>query len=726
MILFKNDWNKYPDAIIDTDTKNKSFLDMCYILEDMGVQNNLWPLALHNPALVGVDAHDHSNLTFEMKGAITRELKENPWYWFREVGRIPVQGALAPIQVRANRANLALWWCYFNHMTTFLILPRQSGKSVGLALLDRYLMSFGLVHSSIHLLTKSDDLRRNDVMRLKEYEDILPPYLQRTVPRKDPNNQEYIYLSALENKYETHVPRSDEKSAYKVGRGFTSANIRIDEFAYIPWLKATLTTIISTTNAAFKDAEANNAHHGIILSTTAGKKDDRDGKFAYKILTDSFPFTDLIYDAVNAEDLRKMITANSSNGYAINCTFGHRQVGVSDEQHYDNIVKAMITGEESDRDYFNIWTSGGSGSPLTVAQLDAMRLNQREDFVAEVDPKMRYLTRWYVSLKTRDQLMEEGNIALGIDTSEGHGKDDIAMQYIDLTTLEVIGTTDCNMTNIIEYAIWLFSQLMRWPKLVAIIERKSTGIAIIDQLLLLFKLNGQNAFKRLFNRIVQDPEKHKEVLEEIRRANKCTLADMYVQYKAAFGFSTSGQGEHARSTLYGDVLQKAVRYSLDRINDVKTIDQILALEIINNRVDHPKGGKDDCVVAWLLPHWLAQYGQNLGYYGIDQGMLMSSTMEQKSYREMSRFDIEQLNLREDLKRVTGELAMARDHYVVLRLESEIKGLLTRIVAEEGETYSITELIQKTRDTKRMGPVKLEEKSPFGITHRTVHDSDFIF
>lgn len=722
IILFRDDWARYPEAIIDLETRNTSFVDICYILEDLGVTNNLWPLALHDRRLVGVDPFDEDNLTLEMKALITRECFENPWYYFREIARIPVQGSMIPSPVKANRGNIALWWCYFNHVTTFLIQPRQTGKSVNIASLDRYLLNFGLVHSSIHALTKEDQLRRNDIERLKEYEEVLPSYLRRSTPKKDPNNQEYIYLSSVDNKYESHVPRNDEKGAYKVGRGFTSANIRIDEFAYISWLKATLTTILSTTNAAFVSARENNAHHGIILATTAGKKDERDGKFAYEILMNSFPFTDLIYDSKDHDDLKKMVMAGSSNGFAINCTFGHRQLGISDQQHYENIKKAMISGEDSDRDYFNIWTSGGRGSPLTADQLDALRAGQREDFVPEIDPKMRYLTKWYVSLKTRDELMEEGNIAVGIDTSEAMGKDEIAMQYIDLTTLELIGSCAIKLTNIIEYSHWLYDQLQRWPKLVAIIERKSTGVAVIEQLLLSFRLAGQNAFKRLFNRIVQDQEKYKDAMEEIRRATKYTLGDLYVQYKAAFGFSTSGAGDNARSILYGTVLQESVRHSMDRVNDIKTIDQILSLEVINGRVDHPKNGNDDCVVAWLLPQWLARFGQNLSYYGLDPVSIMSSTLMKKSFVEMTAHDRRQAELREQVKVIAEALANAKDHFVTMRLEGDLRHLASQIEAQEGETFSVSELMKKTRENKRLNSNKGQEKDIFSGVYRKVADS----
>lgn len=687
----------------------------------MGVQNNLWPLALHNKLLIGVDPFD-PYLSLEYKGMITQECFDNPWYYFREISRIPVQGAMKPSEVLANRGNLALWWCYFNHITTFLIQPRQTGKSVTIASLDRYLLNFGLVHSSIHLLTKEDQLRRNDIERLKEYESVLPTYLQRTIPKKDPNNQEYIYLSALENKYETHVPRSDEKSAYKVGRGFTSANVRVDEFAYISWLEATLTTILSTTNAAFVSARENNAHHGIVLATTAGKKDDRDGKFAYKILTDSFPFTDKIYDARNWEDLKTMVEAGSQNGFAVNCTFSHRQLGVSDEQHYDNVKKAMISGEKADRDYFNIWTSGSVGSPLSTEQLDTLRQNQREDFVAEIDGKTRFLTKWYVSLKVRDQLMEEGNIVLGIDPSQAQGKDEIAMIYLDLTTLETIGSCFINMANVIDYSLWLFDILMKWPKLVAVIECKNTGPAIIDQLCVKFRMTGHNAFKRLFNRIVQDPDKNRDVLEEIRRADKYVMGELYTKYKAYFGYNTSGTGDNARSLLFGQVLQNGVRHAMDRVNDVKTIDQLLSLEVKNGRVDHPKGGHDDGAVAWLLCCWFAMFGQNPSYYGIDRDQIMVSTLMKKSLREMSNFEIQQKQLRDDIQKLVASLAATKDHFLQMRLENQIGALASRVVEEEGETFNVTDLLKKAREDKRISYHKQSEKNLLDGVYKKVVDS----
>ena len=88
MILFLEDWQKYPTAIIDYETKNKSFVRQAAVYRLMGVQNHAFLLALINPRLQGVDPHD-PNLTLEQQMEVAIECRINPWYFFREVARAP-------------------------------------------------------------------------------------------------------------------------------------------------------------------------------------------------------------------------------------------------------------------------------------------------------------------------------------------------------------------------------------------------------------------------------------------------------------------------------------------------------------------------------------------------------------------------------------------------------------------------------------------------------------
>ena len=108
MIVFKSDWRKYPNAIVDTKTPNQSFLKLAALYRDMGVEHYYFHLALLQPALQGVDPHDEDNLTLEQKAMILYECDNNPWYYLREI--VLVKGAGMTIddcRFRANRSNIA-------------------------------------------------------------------------------------------------------------------------------------------------------------------------------------------------------------------------------------------------------------------------------------------------------------------------------------------------------------------------------------------------------------------------------------------------------------------------------------------------------------------------------------------------------------------------------------------------------------------------------------------
>jgi len=54
MILFTEDWSCYPEAIIDTQTLNKSFTRMAALYKSMGVKNHAFMLVLLNLSLIHI------------------------------------------------------------------------------------------------------------------------------------------------------------------------------------------------------------------------------------------------------------------------------------------------------------------------------------------------------------------------------------------------------------------------------------------------------------------------------------------------------------------------------------------------------------------------------------------------------------------------------------------------------------------------------------------------
>lgn len=700
MILFKEDWRYYPTAIIDYKTTNRSFVHLAQLYQAMGIENCAFPLALVNPALQGVDPHA-PDLSQHTISQITTECELNPWYYFREVAKAPAESGGKDRPFEANRANISLYWSFFNHVFYLLIQPRQTGKSFSVDVLMCYLLLIKCKDTSINLLTKDETLRRKNIQRLKDIRSSLPEYLQHK-RKDDANNGEQITVKALGNSYDTHVPQSSPKLAYKVGRGLTTAVLHADEPPFQANIEIALGSALGAMGAAVDLAKAAGAPYGVILTTTAGKKDDKDGGYVYKILQSAANWTERFMDALDEDALRDMVRkASRGKVVRIHGTFDHRQLGKSDEWLKGKLEEALQEGQDASRDFFNIWTSGTETSPFTVEQAEKIGASRKEPAFTEVDREDGYITRWYIPEHEIEHRMANSQIVLGMDPSEGSGGDDISAVLVDIDTLEVLAAGSYNETNMITFSKWVAKWFIRWPNLTGIIERRSTGSMMIDHLLLLLPQFGIDPFKRLFNTIVQDadeaPMRYKEISQPMGRRTY----DIYTRYKKSFGFATSGAGLFSRTGLYGTVLQGAVKNSADRMNDVTLIDQTLGLVIKNNRVDHEIGRHDDSVIGWLLCHWLITQGKNLKHYGIDPLRVMSRVRKPV---EMTRQEAwrsqEQHQLRYEIDNTYKALLREQDQYIQANLERKLQHLTSKLILEENEIFSVDELIRSVQETRK--------------------------
>ncbi len=706
MILYANDFNAYPTAIIDYETKNKSFVRQAAVYRMMGIKNHGFLLALINPELQGVDPHD-PNLTLEQQMAIAIECKINPWYFFREVARAPGMAGSPPIPLQANRANISLFWCFFNHIMYILIQPRQTGKSFNTDTLMTLLLNVTCEDTQINLLTKDDTLRRTNIQRIKDIMSELPPYLQQR-GKDDSNNGEEITINSRRNRYLTHVPQTSKKAALKVGRGLTSPIFHVDEPPFQPNIEISLPAALAAGGAAIDRAKASGAPYGTILTTTAGKRDDPDGKFVYLMLMDSAIWTEQFYDAEGPEELEQMIRRNSRSGaLRINGTFNHRQLGKDDFWLKQKLEESIQSGEEANRDFFNIWTAGSRSNPIPIKILERITASKLDPLHIEISHPHSYVTRWYVDQSQLYQRMKNGKFILALDPSEAGGGDDIGLGIIDVETLEVICAGVYNETNLINFAEWICNILEIFENITCIIENRSTGGMILDYLLLMLPARGIDPFTRLYNKVVQEsdvnPERFNEIKTPLGRRNQ----DIYVRYKRLFGFATSGSGINSRSELYSTTLQNAAKRSCDKIKDKTLIDQINGLITKNGRVDHDDGEHDDIVIAWLLCHWLITLGKNLAWYGIDirkVGSNINDKIKNATAEELRRIT-EQKVIRERIDKIYEELVSEQDEFIAIKLEQELRLLDKRIILEANDIWSVDEVIRMARDAKRNKKLK---------------------
>ena len=716
MVLYLQDWFRYPGAKPNYDTKNESYLKLAGTYYAMGVKNYAFMLALHDQSLKDVDPFSPFLTELEMV-KIAIECKINPWYYFREIAKVPARSGSDAVPLLANRGNIALYWCFFNHVMTYLVQIRQTGKSISTDVLDSYLLNIRCRGTTINLLTKDDALRSENIQRLKDIIDEMPFYLKQR-SKKDLDNTELINISSLGNWYKAHLPQKAKKFALNTGRGMSSPIFRVDEGPFQANIEISLPAALAAGVAMRNKARANNEPYGTTLTTTAGKKDDPDGRYFYQQICAAAEWTEKFFDAKDATELEVMIRAVSRGlkekmrvgdevirgEFAVNITMNHRQLGYDDAWLLTALEETKSVGDAADRDFFNRWTSGSLSSPLSIQQMEIIRGSQKEPLYVE-DCKIgsfRVPCRWYIPKDSIEMYMAKNSSILSADTSDGAGGDDISLSLTDVKSGMLIASFNVNQVNLLAFSEWVCERwIIQCPNVTLIPERRSSAIALIDHLLLILPDRGIDPFKRIFNRIVNDPDENKTAFEEIKLPLSRRPHDIYVRYKKAFGWATSGGGMTSRSDLYSTTLISAARNCGHMVNDKTTIDQILSLETRNGRVDHAPGEHDDAVIGWLLGHWMLTKAKNLLHYGIQVTDILSRNRGgSENGGVITKEQREQIFYRDKIKDLLGKLEQEQSEIISMKIENELRFYNSKLIIEENEVLSLDELISKTKETKK--------------------------
>ena len=126
----KNRIARVGNHFYDMGTANRSFVQVAKDLHTLGVKNCYFMLELYDISLVNVDPYavdpktGKTSLTKDQIARIINECVRNPWYYLREISRIPEQGG-SGIPYKANRGNIAQAWCFLHHLDSWLSLPRR-------------------------------------------------------------------------------------------------------------------------------------------------------------------------------------------------------------------------------------------------------------------------------------------------------------------------------------------------------------------------------------------------------------------------------------------------------------------------------------------------------------------------------------------------------------------------------------------------------------------------
>ena len=693
MILFLEDWARFPSAIADYDTTNTSFVEFSSLLKSMGVKNYLFPLSLLQPELKGVDPFD-PNLDEETIGKIWLECYYNFWYFLREVCLFPATTGSEHNRVRANRSIIGLCWVLMNNIDAFWLQPRQTGKSAAADAVSEWLMLIRSEGATHFLVTKDNGLLAKNIATLKKMRDILPPYFY--IPnRKDKDTELYMNYSELGNEIVGKGGQKDPDSAEKVGRGLRFATCQNDEQPFCPYADIFVPAMTSAMDASRKEAIRKGLPNFFLTTTTAGDLTNRSGKYSFSLYNSGATFTEKMYDCKNNADLIDLVKKNRrGNSLRISGCFTHRMLGISDEEFWELITKVPSTPDQIDRDYFLVWTSGGQYSVLPPNIQKGIQESEREPDYVEITPT-GYLIRWYAEEQDIESVMRSQDVIIASDTSEQVGRDATTFILRSTQSLATLATLQITNANLVVTAEWLASFMIKYPRTTLIMERKSTGAMFLDTLLLVFLKHNINPFKRIYNQFVQFPEKYPEQYRKLRNASYTNVEYVNANRKY-FGFAQSG---NTRNVLYSTVLQTAAKQAQHVVYDKHLSGELRGLVIKDGRVDHTSDSHDDLVMGWLLSHWFLMMGVNLDLYGIDtRRLLMSVSEDGRQFTEEDQLDNEVIDsLQEEAEQLTDLIRQTRHVGLQLKYRQRLDKINAELESYGVEAVNAQSIVEEVRD-----------------------------
>lgn len=589
-------------------TENTSFIKMAILLQEMGVTNWHFHLKLFDEELEGIDPFDN-DLSDEMKIRVFRECANNRWYFYREVFRVSENGAGTGVGGGSpfilNRGNMAYLWAMELNISTYLIMPRQTGKTWS-AIADAT-WTFQFVKGSTILHFNKNQKDANDNLgRIQSAIRMLPEYLQHSnldnldgSDKRRVKNNEKTMKNIIDATIEAMASAGNESKADAMARGRTASKIWWDELAFIFFNE----TIYSAATPAYEKATElaikNHAPHAISITTTPGDLATPHGAFAYKMMNDSIRFDESFYNL----DYKKLMDRVENTPDKIPFLFiqySYLQLGET-EEWYLKRYKKLNNPIRARREYLLEWMNSNGNSPFDPDDIDLIgELSRQTEQRMEV-----YKLNKYFDLHVYGEYHGKKPVLIGVDVAGSLGRDSSAIVVVNPETLHPMAIFKSNMIEASKLRKLITTIVTKmYPNCILTIENNSVGGGLISEL-------SETAVSRVLYK-----EKKKRVIDQgvnvITKKRKTDAIE--------WGHNTNTV---TRPQMM-ETLESIVHNSPAHMAYPELYEEIRFLELKNGRIDHGSSTHDDVVMAYMGVLWIVRYGKGLKgkgiYYNISDGM----------------------------------------------------------------------------------------------------------
>lgn len=620
----------------DVGTANKSFLQVAKDLKSLGIHNYYFMLEIYDYSLVSIDPCAN-NLTRDQISRIMTECTRNPWYYLREVCRIPDQGGVG-IPFKANRGNIAQTWLTLHGIDSWLCLPRQQGKTISFLCLLSWAYSFGTNNSTFIFINKDSNNAKENLQRLKDIIDCLPEYLRFDQILEEDENGKVKLVKAARNATSMKHPITKNRiiikpkatsyeSALSLARGLTSNVLHFDEPEFTPYIKTIIENSVSTFETAARNAKKNGAMYCRAFSCTPGDLDTSMGQEAQEVLSHTTKWSehmyDMRYDSANDDnnELLQYVKNNGGNGI-VYIEYSYKQLGLTDEwlrNMYNKIQNPIVVK----REILLQRIRGSSDSPFDQEDIEYLasmiqpvidEMYILEHFRFDIYKKLERLTPYLVS----------------IDCSTGTNGDSNAITIINPYTVRPDAEFKCPYIGETQFEKLIMELIMdHIPRACVIIERNSVGDGIIDHL-----LNSPIRSNLYF-------DKNKDLVEEnlADASNNVSMLKRQGEQKKYYGVYTNNQ---SREDMFAILFRRMAEFKDDFVTKNITDDIAHLVRFKSGKIAAAEGAHDDSIMSYLIGMYVWYHGNNLAAFSIIKGSREIENQNQGLKRTVE--DIENMDI----------------------------------------------------------------------------------
>lgn len=603
----------------DFGTQNSSFLLTAQELKSVGIKHFYFMLEVKFPNLgvQDIDPYD-PNISAEDIGKLVVECKANPWFFFREVGRVPVRGA-GSFPFALTRASAAAIWCYMHSIDFLLCQPRQTWKSTTLTEISTYNFIFEFQNATIPYMHIRQDRCLENAEMLRDYICALPPYFN---PWKGKTK-----LPGLKSlKYEEHkmsvAVLSSADSPVKAKdkmRGMTLFTCFIDEWEYIPYISNVLEGATPAIISGRETMKKTGGRSCMMLASTPGDLETSTGKEAQRMIDRTPLFSEQLYDFTQ-EELKNYfdgVTHPDEHGNPVQITmlyieFNYKQLRKDEKWLREQYNEALRLDKlaEYRRGVLLQRFRGSDTALFRQEDIDYLVQNCREPDYDIFIMKKYHLFVYKHKIDHVDLTSEYPYFdvsipyLIGVDPSSGSNGDNTAICIIHPYTLEVCGELLSPYLGLLDLFRVLTQLAIMIPKGVFCVETNNVGKVITEFV----------QESHLEHRFYHDPK-----LDITKNAITLDHREPSVQTKSELrGYIGTFTTAKVRDSMFELLFRhiKDYRHLLLAKYLVKDIQNLVRSK--SGKIQADDGEHDDMVMAYLHAIYVHYYGYNLNRFGVDK------------------------------------------------------------------------------------------------------------